>query len=123
MLTHDYNAFARDILKERELIGLPPYAHLALLRASALDQGSPMNFLKSANQAAQTLNASSVDRLGPAPAPMERRGGRFHAHLLFKSAQRAPLHQLLAQLRPQLERLPLARKVRWSLDIDPVDLF
>ena len=53
---------------------------------------------------------------------MERRAGRFRAHLLLQCAERAPLLELVSALIPLVNTLPNARKVRWSVDIDPQDL-
>ncbi|MND01198.1 Primosomal protein N' [compost metagenome] len=61
--------------------------------------------------------------LGPVPAPMERLAGRFRAQLLLQASSRAALQQVLAAAVPGLDRLPEARKVRWSVDVDPADLF
>jgi primosomal protein N' (replication factor Y) len=52
---------------------------------------------------------------------MERRAGRYRAQLLLQSEHRASLHALLARWVPGLRHLPLARKVRWSLDVDPAE--
>jgi len=57
------------------------------------------------------------------PAPMERLAGRWRAQLLLQSASRAVLQKALTRWVPTLDRLPAARKVRWSVDVDPVDLF
>jgi primosomal protein N' (replication factor Y) len=56
------------------------------------------------------------------PAPMPRRRLPAHAAAAV-GAQRPPLHGVLSQLVPQLYALPEARKVRWSLDVDPTDLY
>src|SRR5205807_9186198 len=64
-----------------------------------------------------------VRLLGPVPAAMAKRAGRFHAQLLIESAQRAPLHEFLDAWLPQVEALRSARRVRWSLDVDPIELF
>ena len=61
--------------------------------------------------------------LGPVPSPMERRAGRYRAQLLVQASQRSTLHQLLHHWLPQLESHPLGRKVRWSIDVDPLDMF
>ena len=54
---------------------------------------------------------------------MARRAGRYRAQLLLQSADRRLLHEVLRELRPLLEADPSARKVRWSIDVDPVELF
>ena len=64
-----------------------------------------------------------VDILGPVPSPMERRAGRYRAQLLLQSTQRPALHALLQQWVTQVEGLKSARQVRWSVDVDPIDMF
>ena len=64
-----------------------------------------------------------VEILGPAAAPMERRGGHYRAQLLARAVSHAPLQRLLAAWLPEIEALPEARRVRWSIDVDPVELF
>ena len=122
-----YPAFAPQALQERRAAGLPPFAYLALLRADAHRQDQVENFLEAAYHVAEGLAVNlalpQVELLGPVPAPMERRAGRHRAQLLLQSSSRAPLHRLLGIWVVQLESLPEARQVRWSLDVDPIDLF
>ncbi|HEX7029326.1 MAG TPA: primosomal protein N' [Gammaproteobacteria bacterium] len=120
---HGFDAFAEAALHERREAGLPPYASLALLRAEAANTDAPRAFLESARTLADAQHPRGVTLLGPAPAPMERRAGRYRAQLLLKAKERAELQRLLADWVPQLESLPEARKVRWSVDVDPADLF
>lgn len=127
-LTEDgYFAFAEQALSERRAAGLPPFAHLALLRAEAHKPGQAEAFLDSACSAAEQLleqmGGPEVELLGPVPAPMERRAGKHRAQLLLQCMSRAPLHRLLTPWLQSLEQLPGGRRVRWSLDIDPIDLF
>ena len=65
---------------------------------------------------------SSVEVLGPVSAAMERKAGRYRYQLLFRSTERKPLHLLLRKILPATRKLKMARKVRWSIDIDPVDM-
>ena len=122
-----YFAFADQALSERRAAGLPPFAHLALLRADAHKPGLAEAFLDEACTEAERLvaeqGAQGVELLGPVPAPMERRAGRYRAQLLIQGMSRAPLHRLLAAWLPWLEQSPQARAVRWSLDVDPSDLY
>ena len=54
---------------------------------------------------------------------MERRAGRFRAQLLLQSNDRGSLQRLLGTLVRQLEQSKQARQVRWSMDVDPADMF
>jgi primosomal protein N' (replication factor Y) len=93
---------------------------LAALRASALQADWATEFLAAARRAAPKAN---VRLLGPAPAAMAKRAGRFHAQLLVESADRTALHRFLDRWVPAVEALPEVRRVRWALDVDPLELF
>jgi len=122
ILDQDYPAFARAALAERRDTGLPPYAHLALLRAEATTRSATWAFLEQAAGRLQA-DAGSVAVLGPIPALRERLDGRYRAQLLLQCSERPPLHGLLRRGLPELDVLPEARRVRWSLDVDPIDLY
>lgn len=70
-----------------------------------------------------TSQNASVRVNGPVAAPMPLRNDRHRAQLLLESAQRASLRQALAAWLPALRALPQPRGLRWSLDVDPVDLY
>lgn len=116
-----YHPFAQAELNQREAAGFPPFAHLALMRAEAQQLEHANAFLLAARRLLGEQNV--VEAYGPMPAPMPRRAGYQRTQLLLSAAQRPPLHGVLAQLVPQLYALPEARKVRWSLDVDPTDLY
>lgn len=117
-----YHAYAKAAQAERQLTALPPYSHMALLRAEANQSLPPETFLEHAQQLAQQLGATGIELYGPMPAVMEKRAGKYRYQLLLQAQKRSDLHRLLNQWTPKLQTLPAARKVRWSLDVDPVDL-
>ncbi len=117
-----YDAFATAALAEREAAGWPPYSRLVVLRAESEDEGAALAFLRAAREAANALPNSGVRLLGPAPALMERRAGRFRAQLLLESVQRGALHQLLGAWLPLVEALPRPKRVRYALDVDPIEV-
>ncbi len=123
LVEEDYARFASATLKERQEAGLPPFSHLALLRAEAVDPQAPNVFLEEARLAAEQLGHDGVWLMGPVPAPMERRAGRSRAQLLLQAENRQALQQLLNRWAAQLESLKAGRKVRWSLDVDPAEMF
>lgn len=116
-----YHPFAAAELNQRQAAGFPPFAHLALLRAEAQQVEQANAFL----MAARGLlgEQPKLEAFGPMPAPMPRRAGYQRTQLLLSSAQRPVLHAVLDHVVPLLHGLPEARRVRWSLDVDPVDLY
>ena len=121
-----YFAFAEQALSERRAAGLPPFAHLALLRAEAHKPGRPRNSrcrLRRSGTFARRTGSVRHRVARPGACPMERRAGKHRAQLLIQANARASLHRLLTPWSLTLEQLPGGRTVRWSLDIDPIDLF
>ena len=123
LVERDYAHFASATLNERREAQLPPFSHFALLRAEAVNKEAPMAFLEAARQAAEQIGHQGVWLLGPIPAPMERRAGRSRAQLLLQAGDRKALHQLLNHWAGALEGVKEGRKVRWSLDVDPIELY
>jgi len=121
LIERGYPAFCEALLKERRDFGLPPFAHLALLRAEAQREGEALELLRQARSAMP--QAPGIEALGPAPAGMARRAGYHRAQLLLRGASRAALHRLLDEWIARIEALPAARRLRWSVDVDPADLF
>jgi len=117
-----YHAFAEGELALRAAAGFPPFAHLALLRAEAKHADPPMHFLQLAKARLAAADPGIVLH-GPLPAPMPRRAGYQRLQLVVSATERRDLHAALAALVPGLHDMPEARKVRWSLDVDPVDLY
>ncbi|MBB3226264.1 primosomal protein N' (replication factor Y) [Luteibacter sp. Sphag1AF] len=121
LLKSGYGAVARSLLAERKMIELPPFAHQVLLRADAHDRREVDAFMAQAHEA--TGDPGDLRVAGPMPAPMPLRAGRHRAQLLIEATTRARLHAFLRPWQTALNALPTARKVRWSLDVDPIDLY
>ncbi|MDX5375993.1 MAG: primosomal protein N' [Halomonas sp.] len=122
---HGYDALAGQLLAERRAAALPPFRHLALLRLeSPREEAATSLGREAASLMRQWVaeHAPDVSCLGPVPAPMERRQNRYHVHLLLSAGRRSQLHAACARLTVWLEASPEARRVRWSLDVDPQTL-
>jgi primosomal protein N' (replication factor Y) (superfamily II helicase) len=120
-----YADFCDLQLEERMTAQLPPYAHLCLLRAEAKEMRPALQLLEQVASFCQNFsrqNALPIDQLGPLPAPMEKRAGKYRVQLLLKTDKRGKLQALLTQLCSELEGMKLPRSVRFSIDVDPQDL-
>src|SRR5258708_23886763 len=122
LVDHDYERFAQTLLAERELLGLPPFAHLALLAAEAPRRAAVDAFLGSAVEQGRSLVASHALRCEvypPVTAAIARRAGLERGQILIQSAERSALHDFLSRWRAELERTG-PPPVRLSLDVDPL---
>jgi primosomal protein N' (replication factor Y) len=122
LLEDGYPAFAATALAERREAGLPPYSFAALLRAESADARAALAFLAEARAGLPGDLPEGLQVLGPAPSPMERRAGRYRGQLLLLSPGRPGLHRVLDSWLPVIEDLRSARRVRWSLDVDPLEM-
>jgi primosomal protein N' (replication factor Y) (superfamily II helicase) len=119
LINEGYHAFAQQALQEREMAGLPPHSHMALMRAESSVEADSITFLQRAREL--ITPHAQVQILGPIPAPMQRKQGRYRAHLLLQTKSRNALQQLMTLWLEKLEGYSL-KGVRWSLDIDPQSL-
>ena len=122
LVLEGYRKFCAEALAERRGARLPPFASLALVRAEALQRDAPQSFLRDAGACASARPHPGVSVLGPVPSPMERRAGRYRAQLLVDATSRGALQRFLPEWIAELESLPSARKVRWSVDVDPQEM-
>jgi primosomal protein N' (replication factor Y) len=121
LLTEGYEGFARVALAERSQAEWPPFSRLAAIRDSAPTPEDALAFLTEAR--ALMVPPRAVQMRGPVPAAMAKRAGRYHAQLLLESTDRGALHRFLDTWLPEVEQLKSARRVRWALDVDPIELF
>jgi primosomal protein N' (replication factor Y) len=124
LINQGYSQYAKLLLDQRQLTQLPPFNQMAVIRAESNNPNQAEMFLRAARNLAETITSPSpnLGYLGPLPALMEKRAGRFRFLLQLSGQRRGDLQHLLSALCPQLERLPEARQVRWAIDVDPQEL-
>lgn len=119
-----YQAFAKKALGERQAQALPPFTYAVLVRAEATTRAAAWTFL---HQVKLLPALQSIQCLGPASAPMEKRAGRYRAQLWLQAEKRSSVHEALraviASIQNDKALQKAARQVRWSIDVDPMDIF
>jgi primosomal protein N' (replication factor Y) len=122
---HDYALFAEQLLGERHAASLPPFAHLALLRAEARDAATAATFLSSAAQIAAALpEADGVTVYPPVPLAIPRVANIERMQMVAESASRGRLQRFLAAWLPRLHALrgDIKGLARWAVDVDPLGI-
>jgi len=116
-----YRELAATLLGEREAAAMPPFSHLTLLRAEATSMQAGIDFLRQLQRQLPSP-PRGTECLGPIPAPMEKRAGRYRSQLLLKASRRSDLQRALQHLLDVSEALKPPSGLRWSVDVDPLDL-
>ena len=123
LVAQDYRRVAEDLLREREQLGFPPFARVAMFRADGLTLDAALARLESIRQIlARTPGIDDVALIGPMPALMTRRIGRFRAQLCLLAQSYSGLRSLLNRAMPEIGELPGGRDTNWTVDVDATDL-
>jgi len=119
---HDFAAFAASQLEERRSAGFPPYSYQVMLRAEAPEMGPALEYLAQARALGADLNGNGPVLLyDPVPMRMARRANLERAQLLAESTSRPALQAFLAEWRPLLEGIKAPSRLRWHLEVDPLE--
>ena len=128
LLRHDYAGFARHALHERESTGLPPFVYQALLTAEARELKVAQAFLERARVlpegewAADFPGLDAIMLYDPVPLRVVRVANIERAQLLVESSSRPALQAFLASWSHHLPYLANEARVRWQLEVDPLEI-
>jgi primosomal protein N' (replication factor Y) len=117
VVNHDYDRFAGSLLAERRQAALPPYMYQALLRAEARELADAIAFLQAARD---ILTSDAITINDPIPMTMTRVHNVDRAQLLVESSSRPALQGFLKAWVAELRAMKT--RVRWSLEVDPLDI-
>jgi primosomal protein N' (replication factor Y) len=120
LLEQGYAGYALKLLEERRQAGFPPYGQLLLVRAEARSMEQAEEFLRIIKQ--RLADGSKVQYVGPLPAPLQRKSGRYRAQLLVIGKSRPAVQKAGEAIVGLAQAIPEGKRLRWSLDVDPLDM-
>ncbi len=123
LLYKGYDAFAEQALAERQTMQLPPWTSHVLIRAEDHNNQQAPLFLQQLRNLLQAspLADEKLWVLGPVPALAPKRGGRWRWQILLQHPSRVRLQHIVSGTLALINTLPEARKVKWVLDVDPIE--
>ncbi|MCT6868285.1 MAG: primosomal protein N', partial [Gilliamella apicola] len=121
LLTQGYQAFAKQTLQERKQTLLPPFSYQVLIRAADRNNLQAPKFLQQIHDWLKENYDQNLWQLGPMPASQAKKAGYNRWHLLLQHSNRQLLQQILDNLLTVLIRCNDASRVRWSIDVDPIE--
>jgi len=123
MTSKSYGEQARELLLKRQQSGMPPTGQLVVMRTDCPDAEVGEQFLVDLRQRCEPGLPPATRLIGPLPSPLQRRAGKYRAQLLLAAADRRGAQAAAGQLVASAEELPARRGLKWSIDVDPQDLF
>lgn len=121
ILQQNYPEFTEFSLEQRKKALLPPFSFMALIRAQSTNQEKAKNFLIKIRELGESFRIKEIQAMGPVPAPMEKKLGSYGFQLLIQSHNRKSLQNHLRKLSDKAPSLPDANRLRWSIDVDPIE--
>ena len=121
LVRHDFPGFAASQLAEREQAGFPPYAFQAVLRAEAPQMVEAIAFLKAAAALPVSAAHEQVMLYDAIPMRMARLASLERGQLVVESMSRPALQAFLPLWREAIEGLKAPAKLRWHLEVDPLE--
>lgn len=122
LLSKGYTAFSKEALKIRKECALPPYTSMLMIRARASKLDMTQNFLQEVKSMISKTKLQGLTLYGPIPALMERKAGMYQSQLILFSQQRKTLQENLSHWTTTITKQPLAKRVRWSIEVDPLEI-
>ena len=119
----DYRDIAEELLQERRLLGFPPCTRAVVFRSDALELPQALARLEQIKALLQ--QATHFDQLasiGPIPALMTRRIGRYRAQLGLLASDYRTLRAVLHETMPAIQEVSSTARANWSIDVDAYDL-
>ena len=122
LLSQGYAEFSKQALKIREECALPPYTSMLMIRARATRLDMTQNFLQEIKDFMNKDQIQGLSLYGPIPALMERKAGMYQSQLILFAKQRKTLQQILPKWTQAISKKPHAKRVRWSIEVDPLEI-
>ena len=123
LTSSSYSEQAANLLSARRSLGLPPAGFLAVMRTDCSDAQLGEQFLRQVKQQVSPQLPQGAALIGPLPSPMQRRAGKYRCQLLLKADRRRDAQQVAGLLVASADALPARQGLKWSIDIDPQDVF
>ena len=122
LLKQDVAGYARAELLDRETANLPPFSHMAAIRAAHRDEAKTRKLLRVLRDELQQFAAQHgwpVTAYGPVARYPEMQAGKWRGQIVLESSARPALHQLLAVAESWMAE---HRDLDCHVDVDPVEV-
>jgi primosomal protein N' (replication factor Y) len=123
MLGSSYAEQARELLKRRHETGMPPAGQLVVLRTDCPNAEYGEQCLQKLRERSTAYLPDGARLIGPLPSPMQRRAGKYRCQLLLTAPNRKTAQSAASVLVANAEELPARHGLKWSIDIDPHDVY
>ena len=123
LVERSYKEIVQSLLQERRSVAFPPYARVVMFRSDAVELKRALEKLETIKTLLESAGRfGEISCIGPIPALMTRRIGRYRAQLCLITTSYRALRSVLQETMPQIQQVASSASVNWTIDVDAYDL-
>ena len=119
LIEQGYEKWVKNLLFLRGNLGLPPHRNWGVIQAKARKYINAENFLDNIKKIIQKNN--EIEIFGPMPSSMQKKANLFNVNLIIQAKSKAKLNYVIKYCIPSIKDIPYSNKIKWTIDIDPID--
>ena len=119
LIEQGYEKWVKNLLFLRGNLGLPPHRNWGVIQAKARKYINAENFLDNIKKIIQKNN--EIEIFGPMPSSMQKKANLFYLNLIIQAKSKAKLNYVIKDCIPSIKDIPYSNKIKWTIDIDPID--
>jgi len=119
LIEHGYEKWMQSLLLLRGNLGLPPHRNWGLIQAKARKYLDAENFLHKIKKIIQ--KDDQIEIFGPMPSSMQKKANLYNLNLIIQAKNKSKLNYAIKDCIPSLKDIPYSNKIKWTIDIDPID--
>ena len=119
LIKDGYENWAKDLLAYRKSLELPPHKNFSLFKAKSRDRMYANKFLENIKET--LIKSKNIEIFGPIPSTFPKKNSLYNMHLVVQSNSKKDLNYALRDCINRIKNITYLSKVRWSIDIDPID--
>ncbi|MAZ80044.1 MAG: primosomal protein N' [Gammaproteobacteria bacterium] len=119
LIKNGYETWMDNLLSLRSSLGLPPHRNWGVIQAKAKKYMDAENFLDNLKY---IINKNKdIEIFGPMPSIMQKKANLYNLNLIIQAKNKSKLNFVIKDCIPHIKNIPYSNKIKWSVDIDPID--
>lgn len=119
LIKNGYEIWMKNLLSLRSNLGLPPHRNWGIIKAKSRKYMDAENFLDNLKN---IINKNKdIEIFGPMPSMMQKKANLYNLNLVIQAKNKSKLNYVIKDCIPYIKDIPYSNKIKWSVDIDPID--
>ena len=119
LIKNGYEKWMDNLLSLRSNLKLPPHRNWGIIQAKSKKYIDAENFLDNLKY---IINKNKdIEIFGPMPSMMQKKANLYNLNIIIQAKNKSKLNFVIKDCIPHIKDIPYSNKIKWSVDIDPID--